>query len=470
MKAVKRSLRKEETGKTSSRTRMEQRYGVSEGSLVFIGVGGIIGAGFFLGCGLPIQTAGPSVLLAFVIAALVTGQVIGALTSIASNHPVRGSFQAYPAMYLGKFVGFLQGWTYYLTSILTISSEAVAMGVFVKEWLPRFPVGLMASVFAAIIVVINAVGVQNFTRVESIMSAVKIAALAGFIVYAAVIVLTKWLGSSVGSLLAPAGSYAGGFWPTGFAGMMKSMLVVIFTFAGIGVFATGMGEIRDPKQIDNAGMWTVGLLAVLYIASIMLLLFFIPWNQVTTSSSPFVDALRRSGIPALAQVFNAAILVAAFSVMAGSLYSANEILCSLGEEGDAPRFVTRRSERGTPYLALVVSAACIGLSLALSLLLPTNLYNFLISASSFLTLLNWFVILCTFLVWRHKSGDRKAFTSKLAFGQPVSTVITMLLLVVLAGYALLQRDQRIAFYVFVVLCTAIASSYLFVRRRARVES
>ncbi|MCL6515781.1 amino acid permease [Alicyclobacillus sp.] len=449
-------------GARGSLRRSAERETLSERGLVLVGVGGIIGAGFFLGAGLPIRTAGPAVLLAFLLGALVTSQVLGALTSIAVHHPDAGAYQSYPALYLGRFAGFLQGWTYYITSLLTIASESVAMAVFARLWLRGVPQLVLAFAFAAIIVAINAAGAKNFTRVETLMSAVKIAALAGFIVYAGLLLAGMARGAGGVGGVHP---FAQGFWPTGFSGMMQSMLVVIFAYAGIGVFAAAAGEVRPPQRIDRAAWWTVILLAALYIGSIGLMLYLIPWRQVSTDKSPFVAALAASGSGGLAAVFNAIILVAAFSVMAGALFSANEVLCSLAEAGDAPRSLARRSQRGTPYRALWVSAAGIALSLLLSLVLPANLYNVLISASSFFTFLNWFLILWTFLAWRRRTEEDERFVSGLAWGQPVSTGVTMALLVVLTGYALFQRDQRLGFYAAVAVAAVLTAVYAAVLRR-----
>jgi L-asparagine transporter-like permease len=303
--------------------------------LIFIGLGGIIGGGFFLGSGLPIRMAGPAVLLAFLIGGLVMAQVIGALTSITQYHPVHGSFAVYSNTYLGRFAGFLQGWTYYLTGVLT-------------------------------------------------------------------------------------------------------MIVII--------------------------------LMTLYIGSIGLMLFIQPWQQVNTATSPFVSALNKTGILWFGTIFNGVILVAAFSVMAGALYSANQILFSLGHTGEAPKFVTRVTKHGFEVGAFAVTAVCIALILGISLILPANVYNFLVSASSFFTFFNWFVILWTFLVWRKRALDSEKFTSILAFGQPASTVITMLVLLVLAGFALLQPDQRMGFYASLGICLAVTACYfLFGRRKAQVH-
>jgi len=60
-------------------------------------------------------------------------------------------------------------------------------------------------------------------------------------------------------------------------------------------------------------------LVILYTLAIGLLLLIEPWQNVNTTESPFVLTLARSGAPFLAPLFNAVILIASFSVMAGAV-------------------------------------------------------------------------------------------------------------------------------------------------------
>ncbi|MCL6631247.1 MAG: amino acid permease [Alicyclobacillus herbarius] len=437
---------------------------ISVWELIFIGVGGIIGAGFFLGSGQPIRAAGPSVLLAFLLGALVTTQTLGAVTSITANHPVQGSFTAFADMYLGRFTGFLQGWTYYVTSVLTIASEAVAMSVFAKLWIPHIPGWILTSVFILVVLVINAFGVKNFGRVESFMSAVKMAALVGFIVYAAL-----FLFGVTGRGAEPLAGFTGlrvGFFPHGVTGFAQSMLIVIFAYAGIGVFATAVTKVKNPQSMDRGAWWTIILLTAMYVISVGLLLCIEPWQRMSTKTSPFVVGFGHMGLPVFGQIFNAVILVASFSVMAGAIFSANQILISLAHARVAPRFATRR-KGNRQYGALVITTVCLAAVVNLSYILPSNVYSFLISASSFFTFMTWFVILWTFLVWRKKTTGDDQFVSTLAFGQPWMTIVTMVFIVILAGYALTDKDQRLGFYtclaVWALLCAVYA---LFLRGKA----
>jgi len=430
--------------------------------LVLVGVGGIIGAGFFLGSGLPIRTAGPAVLLAFLAGGFITMQTTGALNSLAFEHPSEGAFKVYADIYIGRFMGYLQGWTYYLTSILVISSEAVASAIFVRLWLPTMPLWLMSSAFAALVLLINAFGAKDFSVVESFMSVIKTAALIGFILVAGMVILGDY--TVAGTPAATSALRHGGFFPHGFRGLAQSMLIVIFAYAGIGVFATAAVHLRNPKQLDTGGIATVAMLTGLYLLSIGGILLLIPWSTVSAQTSPFVQALQRIQLPAVANMLNAVILVAAFSVMAGSVFSANQILISLGEGGEAPRFTAMHSEkRRTPYGALATTTVCLAVFIGLSYVLPSTIYELLISSSSFFTFFNWFVILLTFLVWRRFNQGKQV--SLLAMGQPISTWMTMGLIALLSGYALLDREQRMGFYACLVIAALLVIGYFFAPKR-----
>lgn len=431
--------------------------------LILVGVGGIIGAGYFLGAGSPIRTAGPSVLIAFLIGGFITAQTVGALNTLASDHPSEGAFKAYADMYLGRFIGYMQGWTYYLTSILTISSEAVASAVFVRMWFPSVPLWVLSSSFAAIVIFINAFGIKNFGVIESFMSIIKIAALVGFIVVAGLIVF-GWHNRVTGASTSFNAGVGGGFFPHGFGGLCQSMLIVIFAYGGIGVFGTAAVELKRPKYLDFGGIGTVGLLTGLYMLSIAGLLFILPWHQVGTQMSPFVQALQHIHLGILADVLNAVILIASFSVMAGSVFSASLILESLGHGGEAPKFTTRLSKkRRTPYGALISTALGLTIFIGVSYVLPSTVYKLLISSSSFFTFFNWFIMLFTLVSWRRK--NRGKHVSSLTFGQPFTTWMTMILIVFLAGYALFQRDQRLGFYACAGMAIMMVVGYFFSRKR-----
>ncbi len=436
---------------------------LSTAGLVWIGLGGIIGAGFFLASGLPISEAGPGVIFAYLLGGLLMAQVGGALTSLSVSHPVRGSFRVYAQELLGPYMGFYLGWAFWVSSILAIGSETTAMAIFIRLWLPNVPVWLLTIIFSAIVIALNAFGVKNFGKIESLMSVVKVCALALFVVlgimtFAGFVPATRPVG--LGTLLG-----SGGFFPKGIAGWSESMLIVIFAYGGISVVALATSEVEDPKRsIPRAMVWVVLSLVFLYIASLVVVMSLLPWTAITVQESPFVAALQAVNLPVLPSIMNAIILVAAFSVMVGAFFAAMTMLVSLGEAREAPGFVTRKGRNGVFYGSLIVTGLGVLATVTVSYFLPAKVYAYLTSASAYFSFLNWGTILVSFLVWRKKSAGEERYESPLAFGAPWGTWISLGVIGVLFIYSLGVPDQRMGFYAALALTLLISAAYSFVAK------
>jgi L-asparagine transporter-like permease len=159
--------------------------------LAGLGIGGIIGSGFFLGSAISIKQAGPSVILAFVLSGFIISQVLGAMTSISINRPVTGSFKVYAEQFMGNFIGFLLGWIVYISNILGIGSEAIAAGIFLRYWIPEFSVSILAVAVVVMVILINSLNTAKFSLVESGMATLKILALLFFICIGFQFILSK---------------------------------------------------------------------------------------------------------------------------------------------------------------------------------------------------------------------------------------------------------------------------------------
>ncbi|KUO95890.1 hypothetical protein ATW55_09170 [Ferroacidibacillus organovorans] len=437
--------------------------GVSVTGLVLIGIGGIVGAGYFLGVGMAVSEAGPSILLGFVLGALLMSQVVGAITSLSVNHPVEGSFRTYAEEMLGPFIGYMQGWLYWLSSVLTIGSEAIAMAVFARMWFPAMPIWSLSLLFILLVLLLNAFGVNVFAKLESALAGVKLVALIAFIAIATFLLLQPhtlhqaWI-----HLLSR------GWFPHGVLGMFQSMLIVIFAYAGIGVVATAITQLRHAEDAGRASGLIVFGLAALYILSLLALLLMLPWWQISTQTGPFTLALRFHHLFGVANLMNGVVLIAAFTVMGGTLFSAVLILSSMAKAMQAPHFLKKRPERFGGLPALMVSVAGVVLSILISFKLPASIYNDLISASSFFTFFNWVIILFSWMRYKrmHRDDvhDQSAF---LRFGG-VTLWATIVVIIALAGFALTNVDQRMGAMAAAMLFALVAVFYPLVRKRTNV--
>ncbi|HBC26626.1 MAG TPA: amino acid permease, partial [Ruminococcaceae bacterium] len=72
--------------------------------------------------------------------------------------------------------------------VLAMSSEATAVSVLVRQWIPGLNVPLFGSVMISAVTLLNLMGANRLSRLESGLAAIKIAAVAVFILFAAILI------------------------------------------------------------------------------------------------------------------------------------------------------------------------------------------------------------------------------------------------------------------------------------------
>ena len=102
-----------------------------------IAIGGAIGTGLFLGSSLAVHTAGPGVILSYLIGAAITLLLMGALSEMAVAHPTAGSFGVYAELYLNRWAGFTVRYTYWAAQCIAIGGEATAIAIYCQWWFPE---------------------------------------------------------------------------------------------------------------------------------------------------------------------------------------------------------------------------------------------------------------------------------------------------------------------------------------------
>lgn len=423
-------------------------------SLIGIGVGSLIGAGFFLGSSLALNQAGPSVILAFLLGGLIMSQVLGAITSISINRESHRTFRYFSEEMLGPFIGSLLGWIVFFSGILTICSEALASGVFLRYWFPHISGSVFAVIILLAVICINALGIRDLSLIESGMSMIKILVLVAFIVLGLTYIAHNGIMSAPNPF-----SNSHNFFPRGIQGMLQSMLIVIFTYGGISAVAMASSEVRDPKkEIPKATiLMTLGIV-FLYIVSITVITLLINWNSVSTSESPFVSAMMKIGIRSATAIMNAVILISTVSVMLASFYSSTKMLISLSREHKRLEVFAKETQSHFSRNAWALVSVITLLIISVSLLVSSSLFKYLISASSYFTFFNWSVNLLTYLVWRKRFKDELRYRSHLIFGK-AGAYFTLAVIIVLFILSLGVRDYRIGFYISLVIAAIISLFY-----------
>ncbi|WP_079527436.1 amino acid permease [Halobacillus hunanensis] len=361
--------------------------------LSLIGVGCIIGTGFFLGSSLAIRNAGPAVLVAFILAAIGTYIVFQALAKLTAAHPEKGSFRSYAKKAFGRWAGFSNGWVYWSSELLIMGSQLTALAIFSQYWFPNLPLWLLSTIFGVLGIGVICTGVAGFERVENIFAVIKTAAIFMFIIIA-ILPLTGLLSES-----RPEQSLHLGYtelFPEGLTGVWTALLFAFYAFGGIEVMGIMANELKDPKDASKSGRIMLFLLGIIYVVSLGLALFLIPWEQFNPDESPFITALIPFHLSFAPHVFNGALIIAGFSTMVASLYAITSILATLSEDGDAPAYFAVKGKRDVPIHALFLTISGLGASILVALLLPEKVFEYLTTAAGLMLLYNWLFILFSY--------------------------------------------------------------------------
>ncbi|MFJ7668052.1 amino acid permease [Lysinibacillus sp. NPDC097195] len=410
---------------------VEREKGLSQSlttrQLTMIAIGGAIGTGLFLGSGLAIGLAGPSVIISYAIGALIALLLMGCLAEMTVAHPVTGSFGAYAEKYINPWAGFSVRYSYWFSLVCAIGTEVTAVAVYMKYWFPTVPAIVWIVLFAAVLMYVNATTVKLFGAVEYWFSLIKIAAIVGFIILAVYVIVGADSGAAIGTQ-----NYTndGGFFPNGVWGMWIAIFVSLFSYLSIEMIAVSAGEAKDPeKAVPIALRSAVVRLVLFYLLTLSLMLMIVPWGMAGIDKSPFVKVMEIMNIPGAAAIMNFVVLIAALSAMNSQLYISTRMMFSLSRGGYAPKVLGKLNRKNVPSVALFASVIGIAIATIFTVVKPDAAFATMISLSSFGAMFAWFMIFITHLFFRknwNETNGRKLPVRMI--GYPYLTIFGAVLL------------------------------------------
>lgn len=377
-----------------------------------IALGGAIGTGLFLGSAPIIQSAGPSIILGYLIGGLIAFLMMRQLGEMIVHEPVTGSFSYFAFKYWGKFSGFLTGWNYWVLYILVAMTELTAIGKYINYWWPHIPSWLSVLIFFVTVTLANLANVKMYAESEFWLSLIKVLAIVAMIVFGVYLLITADASStaSVSNLWKH-----GGFFPNGVDGLFYMLAFMMFAFGGIELISMAAAETENPeKNIPRAVNQTVIRVFLFYICSLAVLLSLVPWNQLNLGDldhSPFVMIFSQMGIAWAAHLLNFIILTASLSVCNSGMYANSRMLVGLAEQGNAPKLFTKVSKQGVPVAAVLCSGLLIFGCVILNYWVPEKALSYLIYIVVAAAVLNWMMISLIHLKFR-QAMKREGISTK----------------------------------------------------------
>ncbi|MEU3131272.1 amino acid permease [Streptomyces sp. NPDC006854] len=376
--------------------------GLKNRHLSMIAIGGVIGAGLFVGSSAGIAAAGPAILISYAMVGLMVVLVMRMLGEMAAARPSSGSFSAYADQALGRWAGFSIGWLYWFFWVVVLAVEATAGAKILESWIPGVPQWAWALIVMVVLTITNLVSVGSYGEFEFWFAGIKVVAIAAFVVVGFLAVFGLLPGSdNPGSGLAHL-TDSGGFFPEGPGAVLTGVLMVVFSFMGSEIVTLAAGESADPQRaVSKATNSVIWRIAVFYLGSIFVVLTLLPWNDPSIlEKGSYVAALDSIGIPQAGNVMDVIVLTAVLSCLNSGLYTASRMAFSLGERGDAPKSFARVNKRGVPQAAILSSVVFGFVAVFFNYQWPDTVFQFLLNSSGAVALFVWLVICFTQLRMR----------------------------------------------------------------------
>lgn len=450
------------TGRSSLGVGMKGRH------LVMMSLGSAIGAGLFVGSGAGIATAGPAVLLSYVIAGIVVIIVMRSLGELAAAQPTSGAFSVYTGRALGPAAGFMVGWLWWLQLCLVIAAESTAAAQLLSSLWPVFPQWTLALVFMVVFTAVNMLGVGKFGEFEFWFSMIKVGAVVAFLIVGVVFLLGGTPAASPGlSNL----TEHGGFFPQGLGGVAAGLLVVAFAFGGIEIVAVAAAETEDPaRNVGRAVRTIVWRILVFYMGSVALMVIALPWTSEQLLASPFVATLDRAGLPGLGAVLGVVIVIALLSSLNANLYGASRMVYSLSERGLAPAGLHRVNGRRVPLAAVLASVAIGFLGVLLNYLWAEAVLGILLNIVGSTLIVTWLATIVSHLILRRRA-EREGWPMPLkAAGFPYWNWLALVIIAAIVVLGMGNPDVRFQLLATGALVAALwIIGALVVRRRPHVD-
>jgi len=358
-----------------------------------IAIGGAIGTGLFLGSASRLHSNGPALVLSYAFVGVIAYFLMRALGELVLYRTTSGAFVSWMREFFGEKAAYYTGWMYWTNWALTGIAELSAVGLYIQYWWPQMPTWATVLIALAVVLVVNLLSAKAFGEFEFWASVLKVSAIIVFLVVGIVVVAFSFDVGGHRAGIQNLWSNPGGFWPTGdgFAwyGPIIVMSGVVFAYAAIEMVGIAAGEMEDPKrEVPKAVNAVIVRIAVFYCGALLLLVCILPTSEFTPGISPFVTVFGRMGMPWMANVIQAILIVAAMSSLNSGLYTTGRVLRSLGMAKQAPGFTLKMSASGVPWAGIVMTAVVYVFGSILNAVSP-DAFEIALEAASIAVVFTW---------------------------------------------------------------------------------
>jgi basic amino acid/polyamine antiporter, APA family len=377
-------------------------------NLILLGIGAVIGAGFFGLTGEAAATfAGPAIPISFVLGGIVCAFAGLCYAEMASTVPVAGSAYTYAYATMGEFIAWLIGWDLILEYMVGATTVAINWSGYVASFLhdrgidlpaqflaspgtkmiqvpdavahelhlrhgwsmlasvserlqkanidfSSYPqlnaiINLPAMVIVLLVTALLVVGIKESARVNNVIVFIKVS----------ILVLLIGLGLPMVS----SDNWGGPFIPQsdewfhfGWSGICRAAGVVFFAYIGFDAVSTTAQEAKNPQRDMPIGIiGSLVICTILYCLGAVVLTGVVNYKQLHVPD-PVAVATDAMGKPWLSFYVKIGAILGLSSVILVMLMSQPRIFYAMSKDGLLPAIVAKIHPRfHTPYLTTIIT-------------------------------------------------------------------------------------------------------------------
>eukprot|EP00092_Neocalanus_flemingeri_P015909 GFUD01017226.1.p1 GENE.GFUD01017226.1~~GFUD01017226.1.p1 ORF type:complete len:630 (+),score=142.80 GFUD01017226.1:186-2075(+) len=355
--------------------------------LTLLGIGSTLGVGVYvLAGGVARDTAGPSVVLSFLIAGIASAFSGLCYAEFGARVPRAGSAYVYSYVTVGELAAFVIGWNLvleyvigtasvargysgYLDSLLNNSmKEAFRSAMPINEpFLAEYPDWTAFSI-TLVLAVLLSVGVRESTRFNNIFTILNL----GIVIFVVLVGMSQADIANWTISVSPNSTTTdtqlkgkGGFFPFGWSGTLSGAATCFYGFVGFDAIATTGEETKNPqKSIPIAILVSLSFVSLAYTGISSTLTLMLPY-YLQDSNAPLPFAFHHASMPWAGWIVSIGALFGLSTSLLGAMFPLPRVLYAMASDGVIPRCLAKVHPTFQTPLTATLFSGCMAAIMAL---------------------------------------------------------------------------------------------------------
>lgn len=409
---------------------------------------GMVISGMYCGWNYALDFTSPvGFIIAILIVTVFYTTFMFSYAELSTAIPHAGGPSEYASRSLGKFGGFIAGFSCLVEFLFATPAIALSIGAYINFLVPAVPAVVAALIAYAVFVLINCLGIEAAAKVELFVTIIAIGGLLLFVGAGAPhIEMSNILGGDI---------FKGGF-----SGIFGAIPFAIWFYLAVEGGAMSAEECENPKKdIPKGFILGIATLVVLALATFFVTAGVSDTSALSSSDSPLPAALE--GIYGAGLLSSAMSFIGLFGLIAslhGIIIGYSRQAFAMSRSGYLPKFLSKTNSKGAPVYSIVI------MSLIGMIFVLTGQTAVIIVISSFGAVALYIISMISLFILRSKEPNLKR-PFKVAY--PVVPAVALLIAFVFLVALIVSNFSTV---LWVAAAYALAVIYYFVYSKIQESS